>query len=234
MNKQTFQTKYPFVIGVTGHRNLLSQDALMQKEQIKNCLSALQLKRTPLLMYNSLAQGADMLCADVAMELQIPIVAVLPCEEKQYVKSFDSPFREKLHRYIAACKEVIIAPDAEQLSDSLLDSESFQYRQAGIYVSQHSSLLIALWDGKKSTGNGCGTADIVHYMLNNNLQIYCDLPFTQTVFWVKCRREGSGEQANVSGMYITANSYGTENFSSTPPKMLLNIVSYLEQRNGRQ
>ena len=44
----------------------------------------------------------------------------------------------------------------------------FLYRQAGIYISVHSHLLLALWDGGPGTAARCGTAEAVDFALSGS------------------------------------------------------------------
>ena len=108
-------TALPVIIGVTGHRNIVEEDKPALKQKIGEGLAEILslCKNKPVIMLNSLAQGADMLCADVAFGLKIPVIAVLPCEKERYVLSFDAGEAEKLFKYLERAAEVIISPDIE-------------------------------------------------------------------------------------------------------------------------
>lgn len=54
-------------------------------------------------------------------------------------------------------------PDSAGFMDSAEDRDR-QYAQLGIFISNHSQVLLALWDGKSSTAPG-GTASVVNYHL---------------------------------------------------------------------
>ncbi|MGN1373013.1 MAG: hypothetical protein ACI4VK_03070, partial [Candidatus Coproplasma sp.] len=83
----TFKGKIPVVVGETGHRNIVGEDMPTIREQIAGSLKQIQAlckcrreggEDTPVIMLNAFAQGADMLCADVAFGLGIPVYALLP------------------------------------------------------------------------------------------------------------------------------------------------------------
>lgn len=211
----------PVIVGVTGHRNVKEEDKPAIKEQIKSGLrEILELcrskvkggKDTPVIMLNALAQGADMLCADAAFEMGVPVYAVLPCEEERYALSFDDDKRHLLHEYLEKCANfksgVPVAPNAESNYETMgIDKESYEYRQVGIHIAEHCHVLIALWDGKEpKTAYGCGTAEVVKFALKHNFLNADHIPVPGTindtvVMWIKSRREPDGGEADVRRVY---------------------------------
>lgn len=198
-----------FTIGVTGHRNLVGEDRPATMAQIteflKEILSFLKGngkdgKDIPAVMLNAFAQGADMLCAEAAFALGIDVYAVLPCALERYAESFDDEEdKGKLEVYLKKCKGVTIAPDTEKCRERFkaevgMDDESYEYRQLGIYVARRSDVLIALWDGKPpKVQYGCGTVEVIDFALESNA----------AVLWIKCRRRGDGEEADIRRKWIT-------------------------------
>ena len=63
----------PIIIGITGHRQIRQQDIPQLKKAVKEELQAVILKcpNSPVMLLTSLAEGADQLCASVAVELNI-------------------------------------------------------------------------------------------------------------------------------------------------------------------
>ena len=216
--------KIPIVIGETGHRNLVNEDKPLIRERIKTALEGI-LKRckstepsgedTPVIMLNAFAQGADMLCAEVAFELGIDVYALLPCPKEEYIKSFDDEEdKAKLFDYLDRAKRLILAPDMEQNQEWLttqgISKSSYEYRQLGIYMAEHSHILLALWDGKPpKTPFGCGTAEVVNFALDHK---YLDREHLfkpcatndAAVFWVKVRRQGDGDEADIQTKWLFA------------------------------
>lgn len=161
-------TAIPVVVGVTGHRALRQQDIPSLQKQVRSALSTLRekLPNTPLVMLNSLAAGADVLCARVAVEMGIALWAALPMEEGDYRRDFspeeDAIFTELLEK----AEKVFVAPDMEKSQPG----RDFHYRQAGIYVATHSHVLLALWDGAPGKEDGCGAAEAVDFALREHYE----------------------------------------------------------------
>ena len=70
----------PIVVGVTAHRAIREQDRAALHDAVCAELRKLQesCPSSRLVMLCSLAEGGDLLCADAAEELGIPVIAVLP------------------------------------------------------------------------------------------------------------------------------------------------------------
>ena len=64
----------PLVVGVTGHRNIRAQDRDTLYAAVAGELARLQSRcpHSQLILLNSLAEGADLLCAQAAADLGIP------------------------------------------------------------------------------------------------------------------------------------------------------------------
>ncbi len=168
--------KIPVVVGVTGHRDLYPEDIPALKEEVKKDL--LKIKQmcgdTPVVMLNALAEGADMLCAEVAVEAGIPLYVVMPCEEKRYIESIeDAEAKVRFGCLISRAERVFVAPDTEQNYDWIktqrdMKQTDYEYRQLGIYMAANSHILLALWNGKEppeSNPFGCGAAEVVSFAL---------------------------------------------------------------------
>ncbi len=155
-------------IGVTGHRDLLTDEIPALKEnvrefflQLRNSFPGLELQ-----LINPLAEGGDRLVADVAQELGIELIVPLPMPQEEYERDFSSAasvesFRESIKN--ARVIHLRSLPESAGLMDATADRDR-QYAQLGIFISNHSQVLLALWDGKPSTAPG-GTASVVNYHL---------------------------------------------------------------------
>ena len=163
----TGQKTIPIVVGVTGHRNIRSEDRDALYGAVLRALSDLKARcpHTELILLNSLAEGADQLCAEAAASLSIPFIAVLPMERSEYERDFSGDALQRFRALCGAAKECFVAPAIEQAPPS--PDRDFAYRQAGIYVAAHAHLLLALWDGKPLSGKTCGTAETVRFALEN-------------------------------------------------------------------
>ena len=161
----TEDSRIPIVVGVTGHRALRPEDRETLTEAVKGELKSLRGKypHSPLLLLTSLAEGADLLCADAAAELGIPIAAALPMEAEAYASAFPPEEKQRFDRHCQGAETVFVVPCSEEAPET--PDRDFLFRQAGIYISVHSHLLLALWDGGTAKEQGCGTAEAVSFSL---------------------------------------------------------------------
>jgi hypothetical protein len=221
--------KIPVVVGVTGHRNIVKEDKPAIKaevkqtlQEIKNLCCGAKGEKTPVIMLNAFAQGGDMLCAEVAFELNIPVVAVLPFEREYYKTTFDDQEeKDKLDDYLSRVERIIIAPDMEKNKEWMqknegMDDDSYRYRQLGIYIAEHSHALIALWDGKAPKVNyGCGTIEVIKFaleanFLNEDHLFKAGLLNDCAVCWIKSRRQGDGSEADIKRSWISSKLVGCD------------------------
>ena len=155
----------PVVVGVSGHRALREADLPALRAAVKGQLEALAARcpHTRLVLLCSLAAGADTLCADAAEELGMPLLAALPMEREEYEKDFTPEELARFTHHCARAERVFVTPPTEAAPEE--PERDFYYRQAGVFVSAHSHILLALWDGGEPTDTGCGTAEAVSFSL---------------------------------------------------------------------
>jgi len=183
---QNAEKKIPIVIGVSGHRRLRPQDLPTLRTAVHEKLASLQAQNphSPLAMLCSLAEGADLLCADAAEELGIPLIAALPLPREEYEKDFSPEGKRRLDHHCARAEQVFVPQRSEALPPEGCSRDD-AYRQAGIYVSAHCHILLALWDGRPGE-HGCGTAEAVDFALQgvcspeNGLPVRCS---ANTLVW---------------------------------------------------
>ena len=189
----------PIVIGVTGHRQLREEDRPALTEAVKLELKKLQAlcPHSQLVMLNSLAEGADLLCADAARELGLPLIAALPFALDRYALDFSGEGREKLLSHCARAREVFVAPPTERPPEEG-ETRAYLFRQAGIYVAAHCHVLLALWDGKAGSAAACGTAEAVDFALNGNYAPFDGLVLRSAengaVIHVSCPRDAKAAE----------------------------------------
>ncbi|MBR0160838.1 MAG: hypothetical protein IJQ02_06140 [Oscillospiraceae bacterium] len=163
------ETAIPIVVGVTGHRAVPEKDraaiSAAVREELKKLVALCP--HSPFIMLNSLAEGGDLLCADAAEELGIPLIAVLPRPLEDYQGDFSESAKTRLKHHCARAEAVFTAPMMEPLPPEG-STRSFRFRQAGLYVAEHSHVLLALWDGGPGTEAACGTAETVDFALNGS------------------------------------------------------------------
>lgn len=171
----TAPERIPIVVGVTGHRNIEYADRDVLYNAVHQQLAILKARcpHSQIVMLNSLAEGADQLCAEAAVALSIPLIAALPMMQAEYEHDFSG---NSLHRFRTLCsvaEDCFVVPAAERVPES--PDRDFAYRQAGIYVATHAHILFALWDGKPSASN-CGTAETVRFVTDCTYRPACSIP----------------------------------------------------------
>ncbi len=168
--------RLPFVlsVGITGHRiEALPEDAVeMVIERLGTALVELKTRAIDLfhrerdcyadapprlLFVSPLADGADQIAADIAIELGFELEAILPFAADAY--------RTTLHNSGLARFDML----AERASCLLelpgdLDNQLQAFVMAGRATVAHCDVLIALWDGLPPRGRG-GTGEVVELAL---------------------------------------------------------------------
>jgi len=157
-------------VGVTGHRDLVKDEMPALRDQVRAFLIELDADYPDLdlQILSPLAEGADQLVAEVALELDLPVIVPLPMRRDEYEKDFtDDGALERFQQMLAQC-EIISLPIADEDAGGtgvlLATDRERQYAQMGIFISNHCQVLLALWDGKTGGAVG-GTAGVVNYHL---------------------------------------------------------------------
>jgi hypothetical protein len=157
----------PFIVGVSGHRDLNASDLPRLRESVMEFLQLLkrQLPDTELRIIIGMAEGADLLVAQAAVDFGLQVDAVLPMPLEHYASDF-SP--ETLH----VLRDLLKHPKVEcvhlELKDAAMRATRVRtgaerdhlYFNLTETLIRRSSLLLALWDGSPSALPG-GTADTV-------------------------------------------------------------------------
>lgn len=167
----------PLLIAVTGHKNLIPQEMAHIRQCIKNQLavrlSVIGGKPANVHILTGLAEGADTLMAELALELSIPMIAVLPMPKELYEQEFSTPEAlARFHELLGLANARIELPlheetTAQQVSlaanqGTFTKKRNLQYVALGRYLATNADVLVALWDGTplKSDQMG-GSAHVV-------------------------------------------------------------------------
>jgi len=174
------------------------------------------LPHTPIRIMVGLADGADMLVAETALERNLLVEAVLPMPLEEYAKDFNAEALARLHRLLErpdVQKVVLTLPDRG--ANSLVTPESSPDRDA-LYanltdaLTRKTNLLIAMWDGEFSALRG-GTADtVVKYLAAHTgspattrvsfVTESHDIPCgQQVIYWVCVERASAARAAPCAG-----------------------------------
>ena len=191
------QETIPIVVGVTGHRNIRSEDRDALYGAVVRTLAELRSRcpHSELLMLNSLAEGADQLCAEAAASLSIPLIAALPMEQAEYEQDFSGEALDRFRALCGAAKECFVVPATEHIPE--FPDRDFAYRQAGICVAARAHVLLALWDGEETPASNCGTAAAVQFALDCAYVPADGIPLRRTgaVLHIRTPRDAASSEA---------------------------------------
>jgi hypothetical protein len=159
----------PLIISVTGHRDLVATELPAIRDRVRTFLSDLvdEYPDRGVSVMSALAEGADQLVAEEALQLGIPLIVPLPMSRALYLKDFDKVrVRENFDFLLSQAAEVYELPlvddnTLESISD-YGDARDLQYAQVGVFLCAHCHILLALWDGKYNDKLG-GTGQVVRF-----------------------------------------------------------------------
>ena len=167
--------RVPIVLGVTGHRDLPSEDFETLRMAVHKLFSQLKhdYPNSPFKLISGLAEGADRLVAEVALEKEFQkefsLLAALPMVQADYEQDFESPQSLQHFRDLVAKAEncFVVPHDADLVNTE--PNRDRNYLALGRYIARHSQIVIALWDGvsEQIAADGSkqilagGTADVV-------------------------------------------------------------------------
>ena len=159
--------RLPIVIGVTGHRHLRAADLPMLREHVRELFRRLRRRypSTPLRILTALAEGADRLVAEVALEEGHELLAPLPLEPADYERDFPDSV-EEFHSILRRVppEQVFVLPQDELPHPEAPTARERHYRAVGLFIAQQSHFLLALWDGQQAASNA-GTCAVVRMKL---------------------------------------------------------------------
>jgi hypothetical protein len=140
-------------IGITGHQKLHNDLILewLESEIVREVTDMHGLENA----FSSLAIGADQLFARNMIQLNINLIAIIPC--KNYEQTFDEINRQEYFHLLTQCQkiETLNFPTPSELA----------FFSAGKQVVHNSDVLFAIWDGNPAQGLG-GTGDIVAFAMS--------------------------------------------------------------------
>ena len=162
---------FVFAVGVTGHRkDALAPSALLTvHERLRTALESLVARAKAvyaaesrffspdpprLLFVSALADGADQMAAEVALDLGFELHAVLPFDRDRYRAGMaDDASRARFDDLLSrsTCSLELPGNGGEDLD---------AYVMAGRATIAHSDVIIAVWDGLPPRGRG-GTGEVV-------------------------------------------------------------------------
>lgn len=158
---------FTFMVGVTGHRDLIADDATVLSDQIDKFLTELRtaLGSVPLSIACGMADGADRIVAYRALELGIAVQAVLPMPKHHYLSDFSSSSANELEQLLerdgVSLYEIPLHADTTPEAIAVPGpARGRQYGRLGDYLQRRSNLMLGLWDAGFERLEG-GTADVL-------------------------------------------------------------------------
>src|SRR5579885_1796913 len=142
-----------FRIGVGGHQELGNREtSRFVAEQFRQLLMTYQ-QHQEIVLYAALARGADQLFVQAALDLGVPVEAVLPCAEYESLFPSGKALTE-YRRLLHTCRVT------HQLPIQTCSNEAFL--AAGQWIIDQSDLSILALNGLPPRGRG-GTGDMASY-----------------------------------------------------------------------
>lgn len=142
-------------IAVTGHRNLGDKATVQFVAQAFQNLLAQAKREHPneVVALSGLAEGADTLFSEIALQLGVPVDAVIAYQG--FIEDFaPGSARERYQKLLAQCQAVHQLPYPRRSDEA--------YLAVGHWLVAHCDLLVAAWNGRPAAGKG-GTGDVVVY-----------------------------------------------------------------------
>ncbi len=177
-----------FRVGVSGHlwSKMPGAEPAVLTEQVRDVLiqiretvyTFIQEKRAPyspdqsptLILLTALADGADQLVAQEALDAGYQLHVILPfdratVESTEFVGLDES--REQFAKLLARCSAVL---ELDGTADAGAEASNLAYQQAGRMVLRYSDLLLTIWNGAPPLGPG-GTGEIVQIAIEDDIPV---------------------------------------------------------------
>src|SRR5215207_2629753 len=215
IGSRTSMGSAPFIVGVTGHRDLHPHELPLLRAAVSDFLHKFKarLPDTELRVAGGMAEGADLLVAETAVDLGFGVNAMLPMPLEQYAADFEPDALESvkalLRHPLVDCVELLPTSGREGATGMLRMPKQRDATYANLteMLIQRTSLLLALWDGQSSPLPG-GTADtVLRYLGLRTKQdthasnvVFVDEPThvdsdAQPVFWIPAGRTSGDDTA---------------------------------------
>jgi hypothetical protein len=236
-----------YVVGISGHRDIPSEDRTLVRVAVEDLLTDIKdrMPEVTIELISGLAAGADMIAADAALALQIPVRAVLPMPIDLYRADFSGAELERFETLVASpgivVEEIPLPIDVAAAEISVQGPvRDDAYARLGDYIARRSNLPLVLWDGILGGPPG-GTADTLNRALATEGWQW-SLPELdaekstdadqagRSVAWIPVRRssEGSAPDPNVRWLMRGYES-GRVSVSSVTPVAAATEIAALQE-----
>jgi hypothetical protein len=163
-----------FRLGIVGHRYFSSNaTSSFVAAQCSAILKRLCAEHHEVVAVSAIAEGADTLFAEAALDLDLPLEIVRPFDN--YIEDFtDSSARQRYQRLKQAARK--------QSTLAYVRRSDRAYKAAMDWVIDQSDLLVAVWNGQ-SAQRSCGTASAVERVISQNCPwVHVDVEGLSVIF----------------------------------------------------
>lgn len=187
----------PIGVGITGHRleRLATVDLAALAARVAEIMRAIE-DAAPghrFRLVGSLAEGADMIAADAALDRGWQLDTVLPFAREDYATDFDPAGAVALGQRLERSVNVLELPGRRDDPGG----EPAAYERAGRVVLTQCDLLLAIWDGDPPRGRG-GAAQIVAEAVAHAIPVvvvHPDVARAPVLLWSGLNSHDSGPEA---------------------------------------
>ncbi len=216
-------------MSVSGHRNIHKNSLKKIKEQLRHEMKvfAKSVGYENIELVTGLAEGADTIATQIALQENIGVRIVLPAPLEIYKADFKGHALTEFENIVNLGKrkknitiQEIPLPaniSTEDISDH--EARKIIYVRLMDYLVRRSNIIFVLWDGKFTGAKG-GTSEVVRNYLNVPLRenegarkIYRftnnkdSNPSSNIVVWFPCRREGQREIKEQKTQYLFSEGF---------------------------
>ena len=139
----------PIFLGVTGHRSISRSSIASARISVRQELDWLHQRYpfTQIIVLSALAEGADRLVAEIALDCNCEVWAVLPTCADEYLNDFSSGHsKNEFTRLLGKCSRIINASVFAGYGEGFNERPKM-YEHLADQLCQMSHILMALWDG---------------------------------------------------------------------------------------
>lgn len=198
-------------VSAIGHRNLVSADIAALSAAARAALgrieeaarlamqaSSVQRRRgVELRCICALAEGADLLFAQAALDLNYSLSAALPFHREIYRDDFASP--EAKSAYDRLLGQAISVYELDGVY-----GDELAYRTVGRLLIEQSDIMLAIWDGRPERGPG-GTGEVIREARNAGVPVIAispNAPYAVSVFVAGAKEGVSTVEAIVEHILV--------------------------------
>ena len=185
-NASTASAVIPLTFGIVGHRDIHPDDIDWAKQMVGTILQNYRKRypNTPIIFMSALAESADHIAADAALEVEgVSLAAILPMAVDEYISDFKNPeARLRFDLLLKKSRWKFETDDGCPANDRW--QRDNKYQACGQYIAKHSHILFVFWNGENNNLIG-GTADIVNFKLRG-----CIDHNTSADKYTKCNETG--------------------------------------------